>query len=126
MSAFTDLQDQVAELSDNFASFSADYDNLVQSLGDIPQRPGQLDFPLDQQTTDLIKALFPTGSATLAAGTITVSSSYVSASSKIFLTRTALGAGTPGHLYISAQSAGSFTITSSSATDTSVVNYIIF
>jgi hypothetical protein len=126
MSAFSDLQDQLSELSDAFDNFQNDFADFVQSLGDVPQRPGQLDFPLDQQTTDLIKALFPTGSATLAGGTITVSNANVSATSKIFLTRTSVGSGTPGFLYISAQSAGSFTINSSSATDNSVVNYIIF
>jgi hypothetical protein len=66
------------------------------------------------------------GTATLAAGTATVSNANVTASSRIFLTTQAPG-GTVGTPYISARTAGtSFTITSTSSTDTSTVAYEIF
>jgi hypothetical protein len=65
------------------------------------------------------------GTATLVAGTVTVSNTSVAANSRIFLCSNADG-GTPGFLRVSARVAGtSFTITSSSATDTSTVAYII-
>jgi hypothetical protein len=66
------------------------------------------------------------GTATLAAGTVTVNNTSVTANSRIFLTAQSTG-GTPGALRISARTAGtSFTITSTSGTDTSVVAYQIF
>lgn len=66
------------------------------------------------------------GTATLVAGSVTVSNTSVTANSRIFLTSQVDG-GTPGFLRVSARSAGvSFTITSSSGTDTSTVAYQIF
>lgn len=66
------------------------------------------------------------GTATLTAGTVTVSNTAVTANSRIFLTAQNTG-GTPGALRVSARTAGtSFTITSSSGTDTSTVAYEIF
>jgi hypothetical protein len=66
------------------------------------------------------------GVATLAAGTVTVADTSVTASSRIFLTVQSPG-GTAGFLVVSARTAGtSFTILSSSGTDTSVVGYEIF
>ena len=65
------------------------------------------------------------GSATLVAGTVTVSNTSVTANSKIFLTSNADG-GTPGFLRVSARTAStSFTITSSSLLDTSTVAWLI-
>lgn len=66
------------------------------------------------------------GTATLVAGAATVANTSVTANSRILLTSNADG-GTPGWLRVSARTAGtSFTITSSSATDTSTVAYQIF
>lgn len=66
------------------------------------------------------------GTATLTAGAATVSNTSVTATSRIFLTSNADG-GTPGFLRVSARTAGtSFTITSSSGTDTSTVAWIIY
>lgn len=66
------------------------------------------------------------GVATLAAGTVTVNNANITANSRIFLTSQADG-GTPGFLRVTARSVGAtFTITSSSATDTSTVAYEIF
>lgn len=66
------------------------------------------------------------GTAVLVAGTKVVSTTAVTANSRIFITTNTPG-GTPGWLQVSARSAGtSFTILSSSATDTSTVAWIIF
>lgn len=66
------------------------------------------------------------GTATLVAGTVTVNTNKVTAASRIFLTNQSLG-GTAGFLRVSARTVGtSFTITSSSGTDTSVVAWIMF
>ena len=66
------------------------------------------------------------GVATLVAGSVVVSNTSVTANSRIFLTSQSDG-GAPGFLRVSARTAGtSFTITSSSGTDTSVVAYEIF
>lgn len=66
------------------------------------------------------------GTATLVAGTVAVANTSVTSTSRIFLTAQNTG-GTPGALRVSARSAGvSFTITSTSSTDTSVVAYEIF
>jgi hypothetical protein len=66
-----------------------------------------------------------TGLATMAAGTVTVNYSAITANSRIFLTCQTPG-GTPGFLRISARTPGtSFTILSSSGTDTSVVGWMV-
>lgn len=76
----------------------------------------------DQGTPIQIRA----GSATLGAGgTVIVFDSNVTVSSNIQLTTQVTG-GTPGWLRVSARTAGvSFTITSSSATDTSTVGWVM-
>ena len=65
------------------------------------------------------------GLSTLVGGTVVVSTTAVTASSRIFLTCQTPG-GTPGFLRVSARTAGtSFTILSSSGTDTSDVAWLI-
>lgn len=65
------------------------------------------------------------GVATLVGGSKVVANERVTANSRIFLQTQAPG-GTPGWLQVSARTAGtSFTILSSSGTDTSVVAYLI-
>ncbi len=64
------------------------------------------------------------GSATLVAGTVTVSNTSVTASSIILLTRPVAG-GTTGTLTYTISAGTSFTVTSSSATDTSTIGYVI-
>jgi hypothetical protein len=64
------------------------------------------------------------GRATLVAGSVAVSDAYVTTSTRILLGVYAPG-GTVGHLHTGTRSAGvSFTITSSSGTDTSVVDWV--
>jgi hypothetical protein len=66
-----------------------------------------------------------TGTATLAAGTVTVADTRITANSVIRVASKTAG-GTVGVPYISARTAGtSFTITSTSNTDTSVIQYDI-
>lgn len=67
------------------------------------------------------------GTATLSAGTVTVSTTAVTANSRIFLTAQSLGVvGTAQALAVTARSAGtSFTITSASISDGSVVAWFI-
>lgn len=66
------------------------------------------------------------GTAVLTAGAVVVANTSITAASRIFLTSQADG-GTPGWLRVSARTPGtSFTITSSSASDTSTVAYQIF
>lgn len=64
------------------------------------------------------------GTATLVGGTITVSNTSVTANSRIMLTRSTLG-GTAGHLSYTKSVGSGFTITSSSASDTSAVIWFI-
>jgi hypothetical protein len=65
------------------------------------------------------------GVATLAAGTVTVSNTSVTANTRIFLTSQTTGAA-PGTPRVSARTAGtSFTITSTSGTDTSQVAWLL-
>jgi hypothetical protein len=65
------------------------------------------------------------GRSTLVGGTVTVANTSVTATSEIFLTCQVPG-GTPGFLRVSARvAATSFTILSSSGTDTSVVGWLI-
>ena len=64
-------------------------------------------------------------SGALSTGTVTVATTAVTASSKIFLTRAVAG-GTLGNLSVGTITAGtSFTITSDQALDTSTVNWLI-
>ena len=63
------------------------------------------------------------GRATLVAGTVTVSATWMTSTCNIILTSQVDG-GTPGWLRVSARTAGtSFTITSSSTSDTSTIAY---
>jgi hypothetical protein len=65
------------------------------------------------------------GTATLAAGTVTVATTAVTANSRVFLTNQSAG-GTPGFLRVSARTAGtSFAVTSSSGSDTSTFAWLL-
>lgn len=103
---------------------AAQADNEVQMLADNHNRHnsglvGWTAFSLLDGTNKRM------GQATLSGGTATVSNTSVTANTRIFLSHANTG-GTLGHLYISARVAStSFTITSSSATDTSTVNWLL-
>jgi hypothetical protein len=65
------------------------------------------------------------GEATLVAGTVTVNNTRITANTAVYITHKTAG-GTPGWLQCSARVAStSFTILSSSGTDTSVVSYVL-
>lgn len=65
------------------------------------------------------------GAATLVGGTVVVSTTKVTANSRIYLTTQNTG-GTPGFLRVSARTAGtSFTILSSNVLDTSLIAWLI-
>jgi hypothetical protein len=84
----------------------------------------RLDFPLDQDDKIAIKeTLFVKGTATLVSGSATIINPRISTSSVGLVSRKTAG-GTTGDLRISC-SGGQATITSSSATDTSDVYYLI-
>lgn len=66
------------------------------------------------------------GVATLAAGTVTVNTNKVAANSRIFLSYVGAVGGTQGFLRVGSRVAGtSFTINSSSGTDTSQVVWLL-
>lgn len=69
-------------------------------------------------------SILRTGRATLVGGTITVTDASITANSKIVCTVTTAG-GTQGFLRVTRSAGVSFTITSSSVTETSVVDYYI-
>lgn len=64
------------------------------------------------------------GTATLVAGTVTIANTSVTANTRIFLSRTTTG-GTAGHLSSTRIANTSFTINSSSGTDTSTVDWLL-
>jgi hypothetical protein len=122
---YQELEDQVNQNAEDIANLqeAVNEADLVGGIGGLsfPLDPN-VQLVLDQETLTYLQGR--TGTATLVAGTVTVSNPLVSANSIIIISRKTSG-GTLGYLYISAQSSGSFTITSSSNTDTSTVNYLI-
>jgi hypothetical protein len=64
------------------------------------------------------------GTATLVAGTVTVSNTSVTANTRIQITRTTLG-GTVGNLSYTISAGASFTINSSNVLDTSTVTWLL-
>lgn len=65
------------------------------------------------------------GASVLVAGTVTVSNTTVTASTRIFLSTSTAG-GTVGHPYVSARTAGtSFVITSTNGADTSTIAWLL-
>lgn len=65
-----------------------------------------------------------TGTATLVAGTVTVANTSVSSSTKLIYARATTG-GTVGHLSYTRVAGTSFTINSSSGTETSTVDWLL-
>jgi hypothetical protein len=64
------------------------------------------------------------GTATLVGGTIAVANTSVTANTRIFISRSTTG-GTEGHLSTTQIASTSFTVNSSSGTDTSTVNWLL-
>jgi len=102
-----------------FGTTTDDGVNQIQSSGHISTVTAGFGFKIKEGSNAKM------GVATLVAGSVVVANTSVTASSRIQLTSNADG-GTPGWLRVSARTAGtSFTITSSSGTDTSTVAYLI-
>lgn len=130
----TTLQDISDTTESNLGDLQTSIEDQQTAIDDIQPQLGQLAFPLSQDTIDLITEQSPTimsylyqqnyiGTVVLVAGTKVVSNNLVTANSIIMLTRSTVG-GTTGNLSYVA-SAGTFTITSSSNTDTSTIIYFI-
>jgi hypothetical protein len=103
--------------------------NTLTSNGNIFALGGSLDLESSGQGLKIAEgANAKQGVATLAAGTVTVANTSVTATSRIMLTVQALGTvAVPSGYCVSARVPGtSFTILASAVTDTSVVAYEIF
>ena len=93
----------------------------------VPVEPKALSQFLGSEFAKVARAMneaYVTGTATLVAGTVTVNYSKATNNTRIFVSRMASG-GTLGHLSVSVTAGTSFTITSTSATDTSTVAYLV-
>ena len=136
--SFDDIQTQFDDVNQNlqdyFDSNDSNLSDIQTTIDDLTTNEGQLTFPLSQDSIDLITEQTPAmlnylynnnyiGTVALVTGTKVVANSYVTANSLILLSRSLTG-GTLGHLSYTA-TAGSFTINSSSATDTSTIIYFI-
>lgn len=122
------IESDQQDFSDNFDQSSEDIqsnlDEITQNISDLQENSGQLSFPLTQDTSTLIKQVFPTGSGTLVAGAVTLEDPNIGPNSNIQITVQTAG-GTQGFLtYI--PTTGSFTVNSSSTTDTSTFNYVVY
>lgn len=108
------------ELTDNNTYTAGDRNFVKYTYG------GVTSFAIHKsgKITQASGANLPTGSATLVAGTVTVNNTLVTASSKIFFSVTTAG-GTQGHFSYTKTAGTSFTVTSSSATETSTFDYWI-
>jgi hypothetical protein len=110
------------------SSWSVSIDKPVGTLGDSYGifQVGSSDINKFNGTFELSSSTNPSiGTATLVAGTVTVSTTAAKTGSRIFISRNTPG-GTPGHLsapVASIVNGTSFVINSSSATDTSTVNW---
>lgn len=122
-----DIDASITELSDNTTSSSQDLETSIdetkESLDEVNDKVGQLEYPLSQDTIDLIKEIYPTGFITLAGGTATLKDGRISTISNILLTVSIPG-GTQGFLSYVASN-GQAVITSTSGTETSIISYMI-
>jgi hypothetical protein len=142
MSVIDDLQNQideiilsieetdskVLELSDNTDNSVSDINSTLDenqsAIDELTQNSGQLVFPLNQDTIDLIKEQFPSGfTSPMVAGVATVTDPRISTTSNIFYSVATPG-GTQGHLSYAA-TAGQVVFTSTSNTETSILSYLI-
>ncbi len=103
---------------------------LLSESRDGTSLPGSIELrglngaPLRLGITDGAATGQPMGVATLVAGTVTVNTPWITAATRVFTSRQALG-GTAGHLSITRVVGTSFTITSSSAVDTSTIAWLL-
>lgn len=102
------------------------YFRAVQSTGDIEIPVGNLSITgaARQLRVESGAATDSIGNAVLVAGTVTVANTNINANDAIFLSRSTTG-GTEGTLSYTINAGVSFTINSSSAADTSTIEYFI-
>ena len=131
-----DLQSQLDDLSSNVDDLSSTTDDQGNTLDDHesrigtvedttsaidPQRINQLNYPLDQDSIDLIQnavgGFILSGLVTLASGTYTITDNRIKATSSIVTTSQS------AHLTSAICSTGSAVIT---GTGTDIINYVIF
>lgn len=115
-----DYQDLVDEVDDHDDSINDHEDRI----GNIEDNGAAIEFPLSPQDMQSIMSLFPTGTFTLVAGVGAITDNNIQTSSVIFYSVGKAG-GTQGFLSITAQQNGKMTITSTSNTDTSQINYLV-
>lgn len=102
---------------------TVDMSTLIPAPVMAQPQPGLYVISLNGQTGAIS---IPQGTITLAAGGATVTTTAITATSRIFLTTQAPG-GTPGAVYVNTITAGTgFTIRSTSGTDTSLVAWMIW
>lgn len=99
-------------------------DEQSSILDTLKKKVAQLIYPAFQGINIRSGSNARIGSAVLVAGTVTVANTSVNATTLIFLSRSTTG-GTVGHLSYTVINGTSFTINSSSATDTSTINYLL-
>lgn len=130
-----DLNQSIQDLSDRQDDFESNVgdttdqiqsqvDDHTQQISDVAEKAGQLDFPLNENSIVRIKEVFPTGSATLSGGSVTVTDSRIGVNSVIQFSPTAFSGTRGGISY--AVSAGQVVFTSTSATEASTLSYVIF
>ena len=128
MSAITDQLDdheeRISALEDGADQSSQTTDDLDSRITELEDNQGQLQWPLSQDSIDLIKEVFPQGSITLVGGTATIFDDRISTDSNIQLTVSSPG-GTQGFLsYVATP--GQAVVSSTSGSDTSLIQYVIF
>ena len=133
------IDDIISRLDDNDSSltdFSDSLDNSIndlqnaiddqsQSVSDLQENAGQLQFPLTQDTIDLIKEQFPCGKITLVAGYFTLTDPRISTNSVILMTLVAENGTRGTALPIVTASTGSAVFRGTGDGDTSTYNYLI-
>lgn len=102
------------------SNFAAQFTGIVLHIGDIKLTTAGNGIYIKEGTNASM------GTATLSSGTVTVSTTKVTANSRIFLAANGGTLTNIGSPYVSARSAGtSFTISSTNALDTAVVDWVI-
>lgn len=128
-------QDFADSLDTSLSDIGNTIDEQAQAVETLNESAGQLQFPLTQDTIDLIKEIFPTGVITLVGGTATLIDPRISTTSTILFNiitphvpTVAISSTpftlTPLYYYVTITN-GQAVFYSSSAGDTSILNYLL-
>lgn len=129
----TSLQEFSDNLDSNFLDVSTSIEEQGTAIDELTQNSGQLTYPLNQDTIDLITEQTPTmfqymknsgylGTVTLVAGSATITNGFLNTNSLVILSHVTLS--NPGTLGYSV-TGNTMTITSSNGADVSTVLYLI-